>query len=250
MAELELEVEDAPRTPNQSGSLCPAVKAADMIGDKWTLLLMRELLFGANRYNAFQRALPRISPTVLSKRLKQMEEDGLIIKKSVAGEKATEYRLTKCGRELAPLINYMSKWGLRWARRRISEEDLDVGAFMWDFHRSMDTSELPDGETVFSVAFDGVEVHDKWWLVVNGDTVDLCTDDPGKDVDLYIKSTLPALAEVWMGDMDIGAAQKDDEVILTGAAYLMRSAAQWFPKSRYADVRPKRFVEAEHTSSN
>ncbi len=242
MSELELAVEDEPRKPNQSGSLCPAVKAADMIGDKWTLLLMRELFMGANRYNAFQRALPRISPTVLSKRLKQMEEDGLVIKKSIAGEKATEYRLTRCGRELAPLINYMSKWGLRWARRRMNEEDLDVGTFMWDFHRTLNTAELPDGETVFSVSFQGLDAHSKWWLVANGDVVDLCTDDPGKEVDLYISAPLAALAEVWMGDYEVSAAIKDEEIHLTGAAYLMRTATQWFPKSRYADVRPKRFV--------
>ena len=249
MSDLDLEVEDEPRKLNQSGSLCPAVKAADMIGDKWTLLLMRELFMGANRYNAFQRALPRISPTVLSKRLKQMEEDGLVIKKTIAGEKATEYRLTKCGRELAPLINYMSKWGLRWARRRMNEEDLDVGTFMWDFHRSLNTAELPDGETVFSVTFLGLDAHSKWWLVANGDTVDLCTDDPGKDVDLYISGPLPVLAEVWMGDCEVTTAVKADDIRLTGASYLTRSASLWFPKSRYADVRPRRFIGAEDGSA-
>lgn len=247
MSDLEFEIVEEPRKPNQSGSLCPAVKAADMIGDKWTLLLMRELLVGSNRYNAFQRALPRISPTVLSKRLKQMEADGLIIKKTVAGEKATEYRLTKCGRELAPLINYMSKWGLRWARRRMNEEDLDVGTFMWDFHRSLNTTELPDGETVFSVTFTGLDAHSKWWLVANGETVDLCTDDPGKEVDLYISSTLPILAEIWMGDCDVTSAVRDEDIMLTGASYLVRGVSQWFPKSRYADVRPLRFIGAEES---
>ena len=248
MSDMELTLEDEPRQLNQSGSLCPAVKAADMIGDTWSLLIMRERFVGASRYNEFQRALPRISPTVLSKRLKQMEETGLIVKKTVTGEKATEYRLTKCGRELAPLVDYMAKWGLRWARRRMNEEDLDVGTFMWDFHRSLNTSELPDGETVFSVAFSGLDAHSKWWLVAKGNIVDLCTDDPGKDVDLYISSTLPALAEVWMGDTDISAATKADDVMLTGAAYLMRTASQWFPKSRYADVRPERFVSNDTSS--
>lgn len=241
MSKLEIPTEDR-SAPNQSGSLCPAVKAADMIGDKWTLLLMRELLTGASRYNEFQRALPRISPTVLSKRLKEMESDGLIVKKSVAGEKSTEYRLTRCGRELAPLINYMSKWGLRWARRRMNEEDLDVGAFMWDFHRSLNTAELPDGETVFCVNFPELASHSRWWLVARTEMVDLCTDDPGKPVDLYMTSSLPVMAEIWMGDQDIHAATKAEDVVMTGAAHLMRTAAQWFPKSRYADVRPKRFV--------
>lgn len=248
MSDMDLELEETPRQPNKSGSLCPAAKAADMIGDRWTLLLMRELFMGANRYNQFQRALPRISPTVLSKRLKQMEEDGLIIKKSIAGEKATEYRLTKCGRELAPLVNYMSKWGLRWARRRMNQEDLDVGTFMWDFHRSLNTSELPDGETVFSVSFTGLNAHSKWWLVANENVVDLCSDDPGKDVDLYISTTLPALAEIWMGDTDVHAAIKSDDLLLTGATYLVKSASDWFPKSRYSDVRPKRFVGDEAAS--
>lgn len=244
VSELELSADEAPRNLNKSGSLCPAVKAADMIGDKWTLLILRELFVGANRYNEFQRALPRISPAMLSKRLKQMVEDGLIIKKTISGEKATEYRLTKCGRELGPLIDYMTKWGLRWARRRMNEEDLDVGTFMWDFHRSLNTSELPDGETVFCITFSGLDAHSKWWLVAKDNVVDLCTDDPGKDVDLYISTTLPALAEVWMGDINISEATKCDDVMVTGAAHLMRSTSLWFPKSRYADVRPKRFVSA------
>jgi len=231
-----------PQRVNRSGSLCPAVKAADMIGDKWTLLIMRELLLGASRYNEFQRAMPRISPSLLSKRLKQMEQDGLLIKKSMVGERATEYRLTRCGRELAPLVNYMSKWGLRWARRRMKDEDLDVGSFMWDFHRTLKTVELPDGETVFSVTFSDLPTNNKWWLIVEKDIVDLCSDDPGKDVDLYITSTLPVLAQVWMGDSDISASREADDLTLVGAPPLLRSAEFWFPRSRYANVRPKRYV--------
>lgn len=242
MIDDHLSDEDGPRQLNQSGSLCPAVKAADMIGDKWTLLLLRELLVGANRYNEFQRAMPRISPTVLSKRLKQMEEDGLLIKKSIAGEKATEYRLTRSGRELAPLVNYMAKWGLRWARRRMSEEDLDVGCFMWDFHRTLNTDALPDGETVLSVTFTDLETYQKWWLIAEGQTVELCTDDPGKEVDLYISSTLPIMAEIWMGDVDVMSALKSEDVLMTGSSYLERSAGQWFSQSNYADVRPRRFI--------
>lgn len=238
----ELSIADEPRKLNRSGSLCPAVKAADMIGDKWTLLILRELLIGANRYNEFQRAIPRISPTILSKRLKQMEQDGLIIKKSVVGEKATEYRLTRCGRELAPLVNYMSKWGLRWARRRMEDEDLDVGTFMWDFHRTLNTSELPDGETVFAVTFSELVSNNKWWLVAGESSVDLCTDDPGKEVDVFITSTLPELAQVWMGDTDISTSREAGDLTLVGAAPLVRSAAHWFPKSRYAYVRPKRYI--------
>lgn len=228
---------------NDSGSLCPAVKAADMIGDRWILLLMREFFMGASRYKDFQNALPRISPTVLSNRLKQLEMNGMIIKKTNASRKATEYHLTRCGRELAPLIDQMSKWGLRWARRRIRDEDLDAGSFMWDFHRSLKTEELPDGETVLSVSFKDVVTHNKWWLIVKANTVDLCTDNPGKDVDLYIHSNLADLAEVWMGDVGIREAMAEDAVVITGSSHLMRTISSWMPQSRYAAIRPKRMVE-------
>ncbi len=232
---------------NESGSLCPAVKAADMIGDKWVLLIMRELFLGSTRYNDFQRALPRISPTILSKRLKQLEADGLIVKKPAPGRRASEYRLTRCGRELAPLIDQMSKWGLRWARRQIIDEDIDVAGFMWDLHRSMDTSELPDGETVFCVHFPELPKYERWWLVACDGKVDLCTDDPGKDVDLFIAGALPVMVEVWMGDADIKTAMSKETILMTGAPYLAKSASRWFPKSRYANVRPKRLVGLAQT---
>ncbi len=230
---------------NKSGSLCPAVKAADIIGDKWVLLLMRELFLGSTRYNDFQRALPRISPTILSKRLKQLEQDGLIIKKPVPGQKANEYRLTRCGRELAPLIDQMSKWGLRWARRQIIEEDVDIAGFMWDFHRTLNTDELPDGETVFAVHFPELTQYARWWLIVTDESVDLCTDDPGKDVDLFITGSFPEMIAIWMGDTPLKSAVSDEAVFLTGESYLTKSADRWFPKSRYADIRPKRLMEAE-----
>ncbi len=228
---------------NKSGSLCPAVKAADMIGDRWILLILREFFMGASRYKDFQNALPRISPTVLSNRLKQLETNGMIIKKSNAGQKSTEYHLTRCGRELAPLIDQMSRWGLRWARRRICDEDLDAGSFMWDFHRSLKIEELPDGETVISISFSDVDMHNRWWVIADTDKVELCTDDPGKDVDLYISSELAALAEVWMGDIGIRDAMDDHSIMITGSSHLMRTISSWIPQSRYAKVRPKRIIE-------
>ncbi len=230
---------------NDSGSLCPAVKAADMIGDRWILLILREFFLGGSRYKDFQSALPRISPSVLSNRLKQLEMNGMIIKKSSAGQKSTEYHLTRCGRELAPLIDQMSRWGLRWARRRIRDEDLDAGSFMWDFHRTLKTEELPDGETVISVNFNDIETHNRWWLVARDNTVDLCTDDTGKDVDLYISSSLAGLAEVWMGDVPIRDAMDEEGVMVTGSSHLKRTISSWIPQSRYAKVRPKRIIDED-----
>lgn len=99
---------------NKSGSLCPALKAADVVGDKWILLILREMFLGSTRYGEFERAIPRISPSVLSGRLKQMETTGLIIKRAGKGGKGKTYRLTRAGKELAPIVDHLSRWGLRW----------------------------------------------------------------------------------------------------------------------------------------
>ena len=152
---------------NKTGSLCPAAKSAEIIGDKWILLILRELFLGTTRFNDFQRALPRMSPSILSKRLRKLEADGLVIRKKSSGDKTKEYRLTRAGRELAPIVDHMATWGMRWARRRIAETDIDIGSFMWDFHRTANIAELPDGETVLSVTFKDVDELGKWWVVIN-----------------------------------------------------------------------------------
>ncbi|WP_101756789.1 helix-turn-helix domain-containing protein [Oceanicoccus sp. KOV_DT_Chl] len=223
---------------NTPGSLCPAVKAADIVGDKWTLLILRELFFGACRYNEFQRAMPRISPTILSKRLKHLEQHGLVIRKSAA-QRSVEYHLTACGRELAPVIDGLARWGLRWARDQLCDSDLDAGTFMWDFHRTLNVAELPDGDSVFSIILNDQSGQKQWWLIANGGVVDLCDSDTGREVDLYISSTLPDLAAVWMGDSGVGAAINNKTLMLTGTPYLIKTAERWFPKSIYADVRPE-----------
>lgn len=227
---------------NTPGSICPAIKAAEIIGDKWVLLLLRELLFGSTRYNDFQRAMPRISPTVLSKRLKQMEQHGLIVKKTSAGKKTKEYRLTAGGREIAPVIHHMSKWGLRWARRQIQDEDLDVSAFMWDFHRTLILDELPDGETVFEVRFDDRDSRAVWWLIAGGSKVDLCTDDPGMDIDVYLSTNLPDVVAVWMGDVEAKQAVDAGNISISAASHLTRTINRWFPRSAYSGIRPERLM--------
>jgi DNA-binding HxlR family transcriptional regulator len=220
---------------NTTGSLCPTVKASEILGDKWTLLVLRELFFGATRYNEFQRAIPRISPTVLSGRLKQMEVNGLLIHKKPAGQKRGEYRLTASGKELAPLVDGMARWGLRWARDQLCDSDLDAGTFMWDFHRSITPDALPDGRTVMCVIFDDA-AGQKWWVVVSGETVDLCNDDPGFEVSVYLSSSLKTMAKVWLGEVSPVDAHRDKLLHVTGERHLTRSLDRWFPRSHYKNV--------------
>jgi DNA-binding HxlR family transcriptional regulator len=220
------------------GQFCPVAKATEIIGEKWTLLIIRELLLGTCRFNDFQRAMSRISPTILNKRLKFLEETGIILKKRISGQKGFEYRLTAMGKELEPVVEKVAIWGQRWARGQMADEELDVELLMWDIHRRIQTENLPDGETVLSFTFTDLEKYNRWWLVVARDDIDLCTEDPGKDIDFYIASDVRTMVEVWLGDMDLKTALCGEKILVTGPKHLIRGMAEWFGLSSYAGVRP------------
>jgi DNA-binding HxlR family transcriptional regulator len=220
------------------GQFCPVSKATEVIGEKWTLLVLRELLLGTTRFNDFQRAISRMSPTLLAKRLRHLEECGIIIRKKISGQKGYEYRLTAAGKELGPLIEVLAVWGMRWARGQMTDDELDVEFLMWDVQRRLQTEHLPDGETVICLVFDELKKYKTWWLLVDGDVVDLCTEDPGKDVDLYLNSSVRTVVEVWEGDLDIRAALRDKSIRAHGPRHLIRTMPDWFGMCLYKEVRP------------
>ncbi len=219
------------------GQFCPIAKATELIGEKWTLLVLRELLLGTTRFNDFQRAMSRMSPTLLAKRLRHLEECGIIIRKKISGQKGYEYRLTAAGKELGPLIEVLAVWGMRWTRSQLTDDELDVEFLMRELQRRLQTEHLPDGETVICLIFDELTKHKTWWLVVDGDAVDLCTDDPGKDVDLYINSSVRKIVEVWEGDLDIRTALRNGSVKAHGLRHLIRTMPDWFGVCLYKEVR-------------
>ena len=219
------------------GQFCPVAKATEIVGEKWTLLILRELLMGTHRFNDFQRSMSRISPTVLTKRLKQLEDKGIVTRKRISGQKGHEYRLTPMGRELEPLVEQLAVWGQRWARGQMSDDELDVELLMWDVQRRIDTRSLPDGETVLAFMFADLDKHKNWWLVIDGEDIDLCTEDPGKDVDLYLASDLRTMIEVWQGDTRLEDALRDERILATGARPLLRSLPDWFLLCSFAGVK-------------
>jgi DNA-binding HxlR family transcriptional regulator len=219
------------------GQFCPVAKATELVGEKWSLLILRELLLGTSRFNDFQRALSRISPTLLAKRLRHLEKCGIIIRKKLSGQKGYEYRLTAAGKELSPLLDILATWGMRWARSQLTDDELDVEFLMWEIQRRLQTEYLPDGETVICLIFDELTKHKTWWLIVNGDVIDLCTEDPGKDVDLYINSSVRTMVEVWEGDLDISAALRNRKIKTQGLRHLTRTMPDWFGISLYKEVR-------------
>ncbi len=218
------------------GQFCPMAKATELIGEKWTLLVLRELLLGTTRFNDFQRAMSRMSPTLLAKRLRHLEECGIIIRKKLSGQKGYEYRLTAAGRELSPLIEVLAVWGMRWARSQLTDDELDVEFLMQELQRRLQTEHMPDGETVICLMFDELTKHKTWWLLVDGDVVDLCTKDPGKDVDLYIHSSVRTIVKVWEGDLDMRTALRNGSIKAHGLRHLIRTMPDWFGVCLYREV--------------
>ena len=220
------------------GQFCPVAKASELLAERWTLLILRELLLGSHRFGEFQRALSRISPSLLTKRLKQLESAGIVIRKAQAGRKGLDYFLTPAGKELAPIVEHLAIWGMRWARGQLSDDELDVEFLMWDIQRRLDKNMLPDGETVLCFIFNDLVSFKNWWLIVTNSEVDVCTENPGKDVDLYINTTLRNLVEIWEGDIEIKAAQKQKLIKTQGNKRLANTMSDWLGICLYADIRP------------
>ncbi len=228
------------------GQFCPVAKSAEILGDPWSLLIVRELLLGSSRFNALQRGLPRISPTVLNTRLKELEEHGVLVKRRLNGQRGHEYRLTPAGRELSTVIEALAVWGMRWARDKMGGDDLDVCFLMFDIQRRIDTAALPDGETVLGFTFTDLDVFGRWWLVCQGGEVDLCYVDPGKDVDCYVTCASRDLIDVWMGDLPLPSALQSKAIQIIGERHVVSTFSKWFSLAVFA--KTPRPTKAERLS--
>jgi DNA-binding HxlR family transcriptional regulator len=219
------------------GQFCPIAKAAEVVGERWTLLILRELLLGTTRFNDFQRALSQISPTLLTKRLNQLHEDGLLIKKEPEPRK-TEYYPTAATRELAPVIMGLGEWGMKWARGKMTDEEMDVELLMYDFKRLIDRKNLPSGKIVLKFHFPDLDEFSLWWIVIDtDDSRELCLRNPGHDVDLSITGNVRSLVEVWTGDFTISKVVKEGRVRLAGNSVLIKTISTWFPKGLLAGIK-------------
>ena len=204
------------------GQFCPIAKATELIGDKWTLLIIRELLMGGTRFNQLQKGLSQISPTVLSKRLETLSSDGLVVKKKIPGQRGCEYFPTASCQELLPIIISLGEWGIRWASDNLTEKDFDVELLMLYLKRSIVPSELIGRETVIRFKFTDFEKLSDWWIVVEGNEVDLCAHDPGKDIDVYLTTTVKTMIDIWMGDSSYKEAKKSGLLTVVAEPFMIK----------------------------
>ena len=220
------------------GQFCPIAKANEILGEKWTLLVVRELLMGGTRFNELQRGLSLISPTMLSKRLDSLEQHGLVLKKKIPNQRGYEYFPTRSCTELLPIIKSLGDWGMRWARSNLTEKDYDVELLMLYLKRSINPENLVGNETVIRFKFTDIKDYPDWWMVVQERDVDICVNDPGKDVDIYFTTTVKTMADIWMGDSSYRKAISSGELTLVGPTALTRDIASWMENSVYADLAP------------
>jgi DNA-binding HxlR family transcriptional regulator len=224
------------------GQFCPVAKATEVIGEKWTLLIIRELLMGGSRFNELHRGLSLISPTILSRRLESLAEHGLVLKKKIPGQRGYEYFPTESCQELLPIIRSLGDWGMRWARSNLTENDYDVELLMLYLKRSIVPKKLIGKETVIRFNFTDIDSYPDWWLVVKGEEVDLCVNDPGKDIDVYFTSSVKTMADIWMGDNTYKKAIRDGAMKIVGEKGLTRNITPWMNNSIFTDLPPARDI--------
>ena len=214
------------------GQFCPVAKAMEVLDERWTLLIVRELLYGSTRFNELRRGVPRMSPTLLSKRLRSLERVGVIRREELNGHAI--YTLTPSGQELRPLVEALGVWGLRWVGT-LGEEDYDPHLLFWDMRRKVPVRHWPRGRTTVHFHFEDVpSPADRWWFVVSGEDVDVCDADPGFEVSVAVSTRLRDLVRVWRGDMSW--PQLLAQAAIDGSSTARRSLPQWFGQSELAGV--------------
>lgn len=206
---------------------CPVSKAAEILCQRWTPLILRELLVGSSRFNEIRRGVPTCSPALLSKRLKELELAG-VTERSVT-DAGPVYSLTEAGLELFPLIHGLGVWGQRWARSDYGPDDLDPGLLLWDVRRYLAPGAFGERRVVIQLAFPSVPARRRYyWVVVEANGVDLCLTDPGFEVDVAVDADLRTLTQVWMGDARFVDALAEGRITLKGPRELTRRIPDWF----------------------
>lgn len=227
-------------TDNSYKQFCPVAMAAEILCGRWTLVLLRELIVGSTRFNELRRGVPRMSPALLSKRLKDLETMGIVTRSRVVDEpEAFEYRLTQAGKDLQPVVEAVGVWGQRWIETEASLENLDPDLLMWDIRRNIDPTPMPRRRNTIQFIFGNLpETRRNWWLIVQpGQEVDLCSVEPGFDVDLYLSTDLRTMTEIWMGYTTIVRAKDEQKLIITGNRQLEADLGSWLSLSRFAKVK-------------
>jgi DNA-binding HxlR family transcriptional regulator len=225
------------------GQFCPIAKACEVVAERWTPLVLRELLCGSSRFSELHRGLRNMSRTLLAARLRDLETAGVVRSEERPNGHGREYHLTPAGEQLRPIVMLLGEWGQRWAQSQIDTRDLDAELLMIDVHRRLRAEELPQRRVVVRFDFHGAARAQTrprtWWLVLDREEVDLCHRNPGLSVDLLVNADLRAFAEAWLGRQTFSAAIRARTITLEGPRALVRAFPTWLMLSPVAHATPE-----------
>lgn len=221
------------------GQFCPLAQSTQLLCERWTLLVVRELIAGSTRFNDLRRGVPLMSPTLLSQRLKRLEKAGVLTRKK--SSEGSIYELTQAGLELRPVVELLGAWGHRWVRSSLDADDLDAGLLMWDMRRSVDASQFPQQRIVIQFLYpDAPKGSHDWWLISENGEIELCLNDPGYDVDVFIESSLEAMTAVWICEVSFNDAVRKGDISVKGDPKLTSKLQDWLcasPLSRLGTIQ-------------
>jgi len=222
------------------GQFCPVAMAAEVICSRWTALVVREMLCGSTRFNDLRRGVPLMSPTLLSKRLKELEHAGVITAVPTAQAGVFDYKLTEAGEDLRTVVMSLGIWGQRWVDSNLSLKNLDPSLLMWDMRRRLDATPLPPKRSTINFIFPEVPAGKRsWWLVVEDGKTDLCATNPGFEVDLYVRGSLRSMTAIWMGLTTVQREAKAGQIELIGDKTLAQTMEQWLGLSVFANEKTR-----------
>jgi len=229
------------------GQFCPVAVACEVFSGRWTPLILRELLAGAQKFNEIHRGLPLISRPLLARRLRELEGAGVISMEPLPTGRGHRYLLTEAGREFRSVIDGLAAWGQRWTTR-VDRKNLDPGLLMWNMRRRVALDRLPPRRVVARFRFTRVALTHRgprmFWLILDRPDVDLCVSDPGFEVDLHVEADLAAMARFWLGDLSFDSVRRSKQLQLFGPKELVQQFPTWWKLSRFAAV-PRREATAD-----
>jgi DNA-binding HxlR family transcriptional regulator len=216
------------------GQFCPVARGAEVFAERWTPLIVRELLRGPAHFNELLHGLPRISRSLLSERLATLERVGIVERRLELTGRGHEYRLTKAGQELDAVVSALGTWAYKWISRDLTPDNLDPVLLMRVIERRIHLENLPLQRVVVHFRFRRLRAHAYYWLVLERTGVDLCFTDPGFDVDLFVDAEVRALTQIYLAHLTVAAALRGGEITLTGPEKYRRAFASWIGITPYA----------------
>lgn len=221
------------------GEACPVSKAASVLCERWTLQIIREMLLGVTRFSDFQKYLPKLSPTLLNSRLRMLEDEGIIIKTKVPEKKGSQYQLTPAGKALGPVISELGKWGMQWVFESMDEEQLNISTIVRDFAVTIDMDQLPSGDTIIQFTINGEGPAVKKYVLLQDGISQVCEENIGHEVNVYLTATLKTLYEIWFGELSVTAACEQGLLKVVGAPAYTRNLSKWLRTSQFAPYNKK-----------